>query len=283
MSESASKTFDKNESESSVSPSEKDEKPSCFPFSSKSFFPVQINLHGRKVLVAGSFDERGDDSSDLESAYLLLSQLLSTGAHVDVATTSKTPRRLEDLRLAYGERLSVLESSLIRISEGKVDLTGYFLVYSFCPHAKDNMRIEELADLGGAFFTRGGPGADNDFSQPSWLRRGRIKLSVSTDGLSSSLERALLNRISAALVSDFDRYKLFADYVFDRLRALKDGTTNGDIDERTFEEVLNRVGQLDEEVYSALSRQNFEEAYQHFEKALESLIAGVNQQQRERE
>ncbi len=254
-----------NSSESA--PSKNGESPQPAPFESKYYLPVGLNLYGKKILVVGSFT--GADESVLE----LLRKLIQTDATIEVAGHSYGAA-IRNLTLTYSHRLTILENEYDSIIGGEKDLEKYFLVCAFGTSVRDNVKLAHRAKQQGVLFSQAGPNLSNDFTLPTWLRRGRIKLSISTDGLSPSLEKALMNRISAALVKDIDRYKLYADFVYDRIQEFHSSTA---CDTKMKEELVERLCRLDEETYLALARQNFDEATQLFELNLEEIRSGLTE------
>ncbi|MBX9692446.1 MAG: hypothetical protein K2Z81_08685 [Cyanobacteria bacterium] len=251
----------RQDNSSDQSDSRNGESTSPAPFESKYYLPVGLNLFGKKILVVGSFT--GADENVLE----LLRKLIQTDATIEVAGHSYGAA-IRNLTLTYSHRMRILEKEYDSIISGERSLSDYFLVFAFGTTVRENVKLARKAKSEGVLFSQSGPNLANDFTVPTWLRRGRIKLSISTDGLSPSLEKALMNRISAALVRDIDRYKLYADFVYDRIRQFHDNTT---CDTVTKEELIERLCQLDEETYLALARQNFDEATQLFELNLERV------------
>lgn len=222
------------------------------------FFPVSLNLEGRRVLIVGAN----------ESLTTHIRAVIECGANVDVVA-EKPAADLKDLALTCSHRMTLLEIIPKDVVGGTLDLTKYFMVFAFSDNYGDNEKITHLARQAGILSTEIAVKQNSDFVVPSWFRRGHIKISVGTDGISGALERALLNRIKAAFVREMDHYALFADFVIEKVNAAR-----VDLDEADLGEVISQL-LYSEDVCLALQRNNFDEASQLFEHDLAEAISTI--------
>lgn len=243
----------------SVQPEQKQNPGSRLAFDGRRFFPAGLNVKSRRVLVIGETPE----------ILPQIQTMIEFGATVDVVA-STVIAELKELAIAYSHKLSVLKMHPQEVLDGKIDLKQYFMVFAFSTNAEDNEKIVNLAHDAGILSTELGLKTHSDFVVPTWFRRGHIKISVSTDGISGALERALINRIKAAFVREMDHYALFADYVLEQLRAA--GGSLEETDENRLNKLAEKMFQS-EEVCLALQRNNFDEATQLFNRGLEEALA----------
>jgi len=219
------------------------------------FFPVGLNLDGRRLLMVGSGDE----------LMPILRGVMEAGAHVDLLADSPSAD-LKDLALTCSHKMSIVKTPHKDLLAGKVDLKNYFLVFAFTNSYEENAMIAELAREAGVLCTEASVKQNSDFVVPSWFRRGHIKISVATDGVSGALEKALINRIKAAFVREMDHYALFADFVIEKVNAAR-----VEIDDASLADVVSQLI-YSEDVCLALQRNNFDEASQLFEHDLAQAI-----------
>lgn len=221
----------------------------------KRFFPVGLNLDGQRVLIVGDADELSS----------LIRSLIECGASIELLA-ERPSDELKDLALTYSHKLSTSAVTYQDLLAGKLGLSGFFLVFAFTHSYAINEKIAELAKLAGVLCSEASVKQNSDFVVPTWFRRGHIKISVSTDGISGALEKALINRIKAAFVREMDHYALFADFVIEKVNAAR-----VDIDDSALAAIVNQLI-YSEEVCLALQRNNFDEASQLFEHHLAVAI-----------
>jgi precorrin-2 dehydrogenase/sirohydrochlorin ferrochelatase len=97
----------------------------------------------------------------------------------------------------------------------------------------------------------------SDFVVPSLIKRGHLKISVSTDSISHPLELAIVQRIEAMFVSEIDSYTLFLT----RMKELVVGAAKEKAfaHQDSWQRLLSNLAES-EEILHALQRRNFEEA-----------------------
>lgn len=221
----------------------------------KRFFPIGLNLEGKRVLIVG----------DSERILSLIRGVIECGATIELLA-NKPDEEMKELALAYSHKMSLSTGTQKDLLEGKFDLSEFFLIFAFTNSYADNERIAKLAKVAGVLCTEASVKQTSDFVLPSWFRRGQIKISVSTDGISGALEKALISRIKAAFVRDMDHYALFADFVIEKVTAAR-----LDLDDASLSEIISQII-YSEDVCLALQRNNFDEASQLFEQDLADAI-----------
>jgi siroheme synthase-like protein len=133
----------------------------------------------------------------------------------------------------------------------------YLLVYAFLNRDEDNNAVLEAARHARVLSYAADNPEHSDYIVPSLIKRGHLKISVSTDSLSPPLERALVERIEATFVSEIDKYTLFLASMQERIeRLLRDKNL---CQPAIFRRVMRRLAES-EEIFLALQRRNFEEA-----------------------
>lgn len=205
------------------------------------FYPLGITLSEAPVLVFGG-------SPSVEE---LLLRLLDSGAAITLVATLVCQEILA-LQEAYGRRLRLIKNS---VSEFLADhnVGSYRLVFACNQRAELNIAVVAACQLAAVPVSVVGNAALSSFVVPTVLKRGNIKVAVSTDGLCPPLETSLLSRIEELFVAEFDRYAIFLGDYRERLEAAaKCGASELN--------QLTRILNGSEELKSALARKNFEEA-----------------------
>ncbi|MBX9669987.1 MAG: hypothetical protein K2X93_20460 [Candidatus Obscuribacterales bacterium] len=231
-------------------------------FDGKRFFPVGINLEGKRILFVGS-------GADMNQQ---IQGVIEFGALVDVIAEQVTPE-LKSLGVTYSHRVKLLETKISDLIEKKIDLaSSYFMVFAYSKNNEHNTRISALAREAGVLSTELVLKEDDDFALSTWFRRGQIKISVATDGISGALERALINRIKASFVREMDHYALFADFVVEKLTDARHELK----DEVALSEIVRSLI-YSEDISLALQRNNFDEASQLFDQHLKHKVGEKKQ------
>jgi siroheme synthase (precorrin-2 oxidase/ferrochelatase) len=106
----------------------------------------------------------------------------------------------------------------------------------------------------------------SEFVTASPLKRGHLKIAVSTDGLCQPLERAISRRIEELFVYDFDHYSLFLSALEEKLTGLKDKN------ETKWIKLNQRLE--GEDFYLAIARKNFEEALRMVDNFMAAIERG---------
>lgn len=221
-----------------------------------SYYPVNLNVLNRKVLFVG-----GSASVARECQ-----MLLESGAFVDIL--SKTPvRRVRDLAVTHSHRVRLINKSCDYLKSNSFNVSEYCLAFAYSNDNEENQTIAKICENKGVLWT--GRYSEGDFYVPNKLRRGHLKIAVSTDGISKSLEEVLLSKIEADSLSEFDNYVLFLDSLVEKISALPTPLTAGQ-KEKMNQLILKLSGS--DEISSALRRNNYSEALNLFELNLKDAL-----------
>lgn len=178
---------------------------------STAFLPLNICLQDRLVIVFGG---------NLD-AFLEIVKVLDAGSRV-LCVAKGAESQIQALKVTHGTRLTLLrqnaEDFLDNIGEHlKAESKAPALMLSFIHDGKVS---ELVADYGRSHklpvFVQFRPDL-TDFSLPTLIKRGHLKVSVSTDGILPCLEKALLSRLEATVHGEFDRMTIFVSQVEERL------------------------------------------------------------------
>ena len=221
--------------------------------------PVNLKIDGRSVLVTGGGKQ----------ALKEVTRFIDYGARVEVIA-GRFASELEELRIAYSNKLTltkreVEDSDLERIKAGH-----FFMVATAGRDLEENEKLLKAALEAKVLCASNDFNADCDIVFGQSVKRGHLKLAVSTDGVSHALERALIGRLEGMLVNDIDRYVLFLNALADKLRrTAKDEAFS----EEQKQEFICKLAES-EDIYRAVSRGNFDEA----RRLTDQILAGVHQE-----
>lgn len=229
----------------------------------RNYYPINLDMKERRVLFLGGGKET------LKEAH----KLLEFGARVDIISQRPT-REVEELATTHSHRVRLIKKSVDFLES--VDLEEYCLAFAYSKFEESNEKlIRSCASKHGrplvsastlsSFFRAA------DFLPPLTLRRGHLKVSVSTDRVSPALEQVLINRIEAEIQSELDNYSLFLESAAEMLDGLPTP-----IKESKRLHLLNSLARYcaGDDIRSALRRNSFSEANQllnaHIKQILEA-------------
>jgi precorrin-2 dehydrogenase/sirohydrochlorin ferrochelatase len=153
-----------------------------------SFYPIHVNIEGRKCLVVGGG----------KTAERKVKTLLRYGSKV-VVVSPKATKRIEGLlkkkKILWHERT-------YRVA----DLKGAFLVFCATSSEKLNREISRDARKRKIMVNVVDAPKDCDFISPSLIERGHLKVSISTDGLAPLLSRRLREELEGKLGKEYKQY-----------------------------------------------------------------------------
>ena len=147
----------------------------------KKYFPVFLDLKGKKVLVVGAGKVAGQKVRDL----------LAAGAEVRVVAREISLKRQKDVK--YVKR--AFRSS---------DLAAQDLVFSATDDEALNRRVGRLCRAGGVWVNVADRPALCDFIMPSVFRRGKVTAAFSTGGASPALAKFLRQRMEKYVGPEVD-------------------------------------------------------------------------------
>jgi precorrin-2 dehydrogenase / sirohydrochlorin ferrochelatase len=216
------------------------------PRSEPSYYPISINLKGYTVLVVGAG----------QLALPVLSGLIDFGAAIDVVAPHAVSE-IRDLMVTHPERISLQQREFSQLDRERIGAGHYLLVYACTNSEEENSRVLEVAATAKVLAHSVDAPDRSAFIVPSVLKRGHLKVAVSTDGLVPVLARAVRRKIEASLGTEIDKYVLFIRALREKLVELETDPQLGNPADRR--KIARRLAES-EEIFLALQRENFEEA-----------------------
>ena len=220
-------------------------------------YPVNLKIAGRSVLVTGGGKQ----------ALKEVVHLIEYGARVEVINTHFASE-LEELKIAYTGRLTLTKRATSQNDHERITNREFFLVVPASSDISANQLLVKTASLADVLTASSDFTLGCDITFGESFKRGHLKLSVSTDGISPATERALINRLEGMLVSDVDNYVLFLNSHAEKLRKL---FADEKFQEADKQKILQDFAQSDE-IYRAVSRSNFEEARNIIDHKIDSFF-----------
>jgi precorrin-2 dehydrogenase/sirohydrochlorin ferrochelatase len=206
-----------------------------------SFYPILVDLHGKKALVVGGG----------KVAQRKIETLLEHGASVLVVARELTAT-LEELRSA--KRIGFLGAEF---SEAFAD--GAFLVFAATDDASLNRRVSQAAQQRGLLVNAVDQPADCNFIVPSVLSRGDLLIAVSTSGKSPAFAR----KVRVELERHFgEEYGFFLNLMGNLRKEILSLGLSQQENKSAFEELVNS------ELLQAIGEKQWDWAAQIVEKVL---------------
>jgi|GEM_PF-530886 len=225
----------------------------------RNFYPHAVNLKDRKVLVLGGGTQ----------AYGEILRLVDAGCFLTIIALHTSPELCE-LAITHASRAQIVALSpeaFLESAAGK-NLQQFELAFLLSENESDNLALAKSLKAAAVPTQVLYQPEQSDFVGASPLKRGHLKIAVSTDGLCSPLERAIARRIEELFVYDFDHYSLFLSAVEEKLQAFK--ASNGS----EFCKLNQRLER--EDFYQAISRKNFEEALRLVDNHIDAIKNGYD-------
>lgn len=214
---------------------------------SPSFYPINIEVAGRKAFVFGG----------QKDALSEVTRLLDFGASVDVVAPYLMAE-LQELQITYGERIKVTRRQFDDSDRTNFNEKAYLLVFAMDTDDASNWKVIEAAQNASLLAFGVNQARGSSFITPSVLKRGHLKISVCADAVSQASERAILQRIEASFVTHIDKYVLFLNRLSEKLANLSSADPHFQNEDNLAK--VTRELNNSEEIFYALQRQNFEEA-----------------------
>lgn len=145
-------------------------------------YPIHLELDGKPVVLVG-----GGTVAERKAK-----GLLAAGARVTVIAPKATKALAA---LAQEQRIAWIEAPF---APGMIETRRPVLVFCTARDAAANAAAEEEAHRVGALVNEAVHPEQTDFAVPAHFRRGRLLFTVSTDGVSPALSRALRERLEEA-------------------------------------------------------------------------------------
>ena len=151
------------------------------------FYPVYLNLKGKRVVVIGGG----------EVAERKVESLLETGASITVVSPEATARLSE---LANQKQIE-----LHKRPYHSADCTGAALVLSATDDPEVSTSVWNAARASGALVNTADQPGLCDFIMPAVVRRGDLTIAISTGGASPALAARLRSRLSRMVGPEYER------------------------------------------------------------------------------
>ena len=184
-----------------------------------SFYPIHVNIEGKKCLVVGGG----------KTAERKVSTLVRYGGKVVVVSPTAT-QRIKSL----AKTKKVLWHK--RRYKG-ADLSGVFLVFCATDSEELNREVSGEAQKRGIMVNVVDSLKNCDFISPSLIERGHLKVSISTEGLAPLLSRRLRDELEKRLGREYRQYTVLIAKV--RSAILKDKMLSAQGKRKKFDHLLS--------------------------------------------
>jgi len=221
--------------------------------------PVNLRVDGRNVLITGGG----------KRALKEISRFIDYGAKVE-AIAPVFASEIEELKISHSNRLTLTKREMTARDFERIYSNHFFLVVTTGSDAEENERILEAAAEAKVLSSSEDFDAKCDLVFGQSVKRGHLKLAISTDGISHALERALIGRLEGVLVNDIDNYVLFLNALADKLKKTAQEESFSDEQKQGF---LRDLAES-EDIYRAVSRGNFDEA----RRLTDQILSGMHQE-----
>jgi precorrin-2 dehydrogenase/sirohydrochlorin ferrochelatase len=162
---------------------------------SSSYYPVFLNIRGKKCVVVGGG----------EVALRKVKALLDAGADVKVIS----PVLCLELTNLAETKIIFIEKRLFQPG----DLEGAFLTVTAVDNNRDNLEVANEARRTGVLVNVVDDPSNSDFIVPSCLRRGEVTIAISTAGRSPALARKIRSRLEDYFGDEYAALALLVDEV----------------------------------------------------------------------
>lgn len=157
-----------------------------------SFYPMMLNLAGKKVVVIGGG----------KVAERKVKGLLEADAQIVVVS----PEATDDIASLSGKGLI----EWVQRPFSGADIQGALLIFATTNDRKLNQEIKDWAESH-QFVTIADDPDGSDFHVPAQVKRGRLSIAVSTNGASPMLARQIRERLEL----EFDaRYEAYVEFLY---------------------------------------------------------------------
>ncbi|MBI5176408.1 MAG: NAD(P)-dependent oxidoreductase [Candidatus Obscuribacter sp.] len=221
----------------------------------QSFLPVDLSLKEQLVLVFGGS----------RAAYLELLKILDSGARVQLVAKVAVSE-IQELLLTHAGRLTMTRLDPLEFIKD-APLPSLVLVFSLAAEVETAL-VEHYRKLSVPLFVQYRP-ALSDFSLPTYLKRGHLKVAVHTDGVLPCFEQILLDRLEESMQSDFDRMTIF-------ISQLREKTDELLVGKEECRAPLMAALEGSEDFLMALSRSSFDEALRIYSERARLFLAQRN-------
>lgn len=232
------------------------------------FLPIGLHCAGKDVLVLGAG----------KGAFPEIVKLLDGGASVTVVA-SHASAELQSALLTHGDRLRFVKRAprqVIQLLDGELKAPSMVLIFG------QTLETDEDEELVSFFRSLKIPVSVHlkpwlsDFSLPTYLKRGHLKIAVHSDQVLPAFEKILLSRLEASLQSQLDRMAIFIGQL-DELIEVHLGSGLGGKD--SLRGRLVDSLQSSETFLGALSRSSYDEALRLAQEHCIQFLAAQKQEE----
>jgi siroheme synthase-like protein len=209
------------------------------------FCPISLDLRGKNLLIIGGG----------KLALRELNRLVEFGALIDIVAPRIISEMQETIHIV-GKNIRLHSRSFGDQDREAIKNKTYILALAVSDNQIENEAIISAAREHGCPVYDAIAVEKSDFLLPALLKRGHLKISVSTDGISHALEKSLLRRIEAALQPELDKYHIFLNTMVERLETI---SNSKEFDNTARARIQNSL-ENSEELWNAVERHKFEEA-----------------------
>jgi precorrin-2 dehydrogenase / sirohydrochlorin ferrochelatase len=226
------------------------------------FCPISLDLRGKNLLIVGGG----------KLALRELNRLIEFGALIDIVAPRLISEMQETVQIG-GKNFRFNARSFSEQEIEAIKNKTYVLVLAVSDNQIENDAAICAAKEFGCPVYDGIAVEKSDFLVPALLKRGHLKIAVSTDGISHALEKSLLRRIEAALQPELDKYHVFLNTMAERLAII---SNSKEIDKQARAQIQNNL-ENSEELWNAVERHKFDEAQAIIDRVCEesSTVVGT--------
>ena len=178
-----------------------------YPEDAMGYYPIFLNLSGRRCLVVG-----GGPVAERKIEGLLAA--LASVTVVSPTLTAALQRLAKEKKIRHFMR-----------DYRKGDLSGYRLAFVATDDAQVNRAVYEEAEEADVFINAADDPAHCDFILPSVLRRGQLQVAVASGGSSPALSRAVREELESYFTED---YSVLSEIVAELRSELKEKSLSAD-------------------------------------------------------
>ncbi len=224
------------------------------------FCPISLDLRGKNLLIVGGG----------KLALRELNRLVEFGALIDIVAPRIISEMQETIHIV-GKSIRLHSRSFGDQDREAIKNKTYILALAVSDNQIENEAIISTAREHGCPVYDAIAVEKSDFLLPALLKRGHLKISVSTDGISHALEKSLLRRIEAALQPELDKYHIFLNTMVERLETI---SNSKEFDNTARARIQNSL-ENSEELWNAVERHKFEEAQAIIDRVFEESGTAV--------
>ncbi|MBX9942322.1 MAG: hypothetical protein K2Y32_23875 [Candidatus Obscuribacterales bacterium] len=230
------------------------------------FLPIGLHCGGKDMLVLGAG----------KGAFPEIVKLLESGASVTVVA-SHASADLQSALLTHGERLRFLKRAprqVMQLLDGELKAPSMVLIFG---QALETDEEEELISF---FRSLKIPVSVqlkpwlSDFSLPTYLKRGHLKIAVHSDQVLPAFEKILLSRLEASLQSQLDRMSIFIGQLDELIEIHLAAGGEDSLRSRLVDSLQNS-----ETFLGALSRSSYDEALRLAQEHCIQFLAAQKQEE----